>query len=142
MLLCAGCNLISGFSDQYKVFYSTLEFFNPSVKIDMLIITSAYQKHRTRHSTKSLDCRIHIGPLGIIIIAHTGTLAHKLNTVFHRLKFLANLYDFIHWNAHFQGYSHRTHNIFIIMLTQKLYILGFKELLFFVFGLINKLVIT
>ena len=47
----------------------------------------------------------------------------------HRFELLTNLDNLVHRYAHFQAHSHSTENIFIVMLSQQMHILGGEKLL-------------
>ena len=120
VFLRASRNLISGLPDQDKVLDSPLEFLHPGIKINVLVIPASNQENRSRHRAKCLNRRIDIGSLGVIVVTNPRALSNKFDTMLYRFEFLTNLDDLLHRNAHLHPDSHRTHHIFIIVLSQKM----------------------
>ena len=111
-------DLLPGLSDQHQIPHLAVEGADPFLIRGLLIIATADQQRGAVHRLNSLDGRVRIGALGIVVIGNAVLLRHILNSVLHRRKFLHAAADGIHRHARVISHGSGSHGIFIIMASQ------------------------
>ena len=86
MLSGTFCNLLSRLPDEHQLFDLAAKAFDPLVILRLLIIAASDQKGRPVHRADTLNRRIGICSLRIIVKLHTALFCHVLNPVLDRLK--------------------------------------------------------
>ena len=110
-------NLFLRLTDQHEFLHLAVKTLNPLIIFRLFVITSTDQQCRTVHRADSLDCRIRVCSLGIIVKLHAAFFCHILNSMLDCLETFQHFHNFIHRYAKAYRHSDCRHDILIIVFS-------------------------